>query len=53
MDSMFIRLRVDAVQANIASASVIPTVAKEHVKERLSTLQSKGYRRRKIKRMKR
>jgi hypothetical protein len=41
MDSMFIRLRVDAVQANIASASVIPTVAKEHVKERLSNIRIK------------
>jgi hypothetical protein len=31
----------DAVQANIASASVIATVAKEHVKERLSNIRIK------------
>jgi hypothetical protein len=31
----------DAVQANIASASVTATVAKEHVKERLSNIRIK------------
>jgi hypothetical protein len=34
----------DAVQANIASASVIATVAKEHVKERLSNIRIKRWR---------
>jgi hypothetical protein len=39
--SPFCCIASDAVQANIASASVIGTIEKEHVKERLSNIRIK------------